>query len=133
MRIRVTAPNRRFNGRINEDTFYRGVCDDASERNLPYYIRQGYTIGDTDTVAESPEPDNQEVGPEEETVDGDEAPAAQDTADSEDAADDMPAPASPKRNAPRAVWAAFLADQGLTVADGTSRDELITAWEQSRA
>lgn len=125
MAVRVTAPNRAFMGRINGDQFFRGVCDNASEANLPYYVRQGYLIGDAvdfpSAVLPSAEPDTAQV-----------------TAEVEDAAEDKatePAadPTAPKRNAPRKVWADFLNAHGVTVADGASRDDLIDAWEQSQA
>lgn len=121
MAIRVTAPNRGFTGRINGDSFYRGVCDDAAEANLPYYVRQGYLIGDAADLPSAVMPEQEpEPAVESEPVTVTEKPK-------------VPVPSeSPKRNAPRGVWAKFLTEQGVTVADGASRDDLITLWEKSQ-
>lgn len=130
MAVRVTAPNRAFMGRINGDQFFRGVCDNASEANLPYYVRQGYLIGDAvdlpSAVIPSAEPDTAQ----EEPVTVEDKP---DTDVKDQAPETVDVPDAPKRNAPRKVWADFLVAHGVTVADGASRDDLIDAWEQSQA
>lgn len=135
MTIRVTAPNRRFNGRINADQFFRGVCDDAAEANLPYYRRQGFTIGDAADAEDLPSavpPDADEVLAKASAAVA--ALAKREAAEAAPAdAEETPAAPAPKRNAPRSVWVEFLSTQGVTVDDGASRDDLIEAWEQSQA
>lgn len=137
MPIRVTAPNRGFTDTINGDRFYRGVCTDASEANLPYYTRQGYLIGDAADLPSAVPPSEEQIltaaaTAVKELAEQDAVDAA--SADGKNQADEpADAQATPKRNAPRAVWASFLTDQGIAVDDGASREELIDAWEQSRA
>jgi len=121
MAIRVTAPNRGFTGRINGDSFYRGVCDDATEANLPYYLRQGYLIGDAADLPSAVMPEQEpEPADEPEPVTVTEKPKVAVSSE------------SPKRNAPRGVWAKFLTEQGLDAAENASRDDLIKLWEQSQ-
>lgn len=122
MAIRVMARNRAFMGRVNGDQFYRGVCDDASEANLDYYRRQGYFIGDAVDLPTAVPPSEDQIL--------DAASAAVKELEEQGPAD---TPAAPKRNAPRAVWASFLTEQGLDAAEDASRDDLIQIWEQSQA
>lgn len=155
--MRVTAPNRAFIGRINGDTFFRGVCDDPSEENLAYYRRQGYlvtedgpTVTDPEKTPETdPEKDSEDaqIPSEPDTEQVTESPdtdTVKDAEEREDAAevtpetepedvDALPAtPKAPKGNAPTAVWETFLRDQGVEFEPETPRADLIDLWEASQ-
>ncbi|HFG8808094.1 TPA: hypothetical protein ACGIY5_001461 [Corynebacterium striatum] len=42
--MKVIAKNKNYNGRIGVDVFANGVCEQASEEQLSYYRRHGFTV-----------------------------------------------------------------------------------------
>lgn len=107
--MRVTAPNRNYNGSYGADVFVRGVCENASERHRGYYVRAGYGVdGDEPVKPEAPEP---------KPVVEEEKPKAD------------PAVSAPPRSATTDEWREFAEAAGIEVADDAKRSEIIAAYE----
>ncbi|MDU0478385.1 hypothetical protein QVA66_03920 [Staphylococcus chromogenes] len=67
--MRVLAKNTEFTGKVGQDTFVDGVCENASESQHFYYEAAGYTVEDSvedskdiGTEDEAPKPPAKNAG-----------------------------------------------------------------------
>lgn len=115
--MRVTAPNRQYNGNYGRDVFVNGVCEDASERHRAYYLKAGYDVDGEKTKAAKPK----------------KTPTTAPVVEEKGETNQSAAVAAPPRSASADEWREFAESINLSVPEGARRSEIIAAYEAAQA
>lgn len=115
--MRVTAPNRAYNGRYGTDVFINGVCENASERHRAYYVAAGYDVdGKTSKAPENKAPKQAEQP----------APEQRETKK-------VTAQQAPPRSATTDEWREFAESIDLDIDEDARRSDIIAAYVAAQA
>lgn len=115
--MRVTAPNRAYNGNYGNDIFVNGVCENASERHRDYYVKAGYGV-DGAAVKEPKQEPLKPVVP---------------TEPEQREVNQVTAPAAPPRSATTEEWREFAESINLDIPADARRSDIIAAYEAAQA